>query len=102
MAFKIRCEFWKLSRGDTIPSAILDETVADAIEIDSETIVPVELPELREAYAMSVYCLSGAATVESMPEPTMDPLRGRLVVEGSTHWFLIKQGEKLFVAEYVV
>lgn len=100
MAFKVRCEFWELSN-DGIGTTILDEAIADAVEYTT-TQDDVELPATNGAYAMSVYGLTGAATVEVSTAAEGTPERGRLVTVGTTHWFVVRSGDKLTVQEYTL
>ncbi|MBS3648880.1 hypothetical protein KEU06_09700 [Pseudaminobacter sp. 19-2017] len=104
MAFKTRLEFWRLSTTDDgVKTVVLDEPIADSIEIDANMADPIELPVLvnREAYGVSIYGVAGNATVEITETPTKSPLRGRLIVEGSQHWIIAKGGKSVFITEYV-
>lgn len=104
MAFKLRLEYWKLSKdGDGIDTVILDGAIAPATEFEADE-AEVSLPSApgNASYAMRAYSILGAATVEVDAVPTNDEARGCLVPEGETHWFMIHQGDKVTVKEYAV
>lgn len=102
MAFKVRCEFWRLSTtGDGVATVLIDEAVADALEIVADTDPVVDLPVSPGSYAMAVEGMIGSATVEVANTPTEDPARGKLVREDTQAWFIVKPGDKLYVEEYV-
>lgn len=105
MAFKIRTEYWNLSEiGDGLGIAVLKEAMADAVEYDASTeeAAPLPISANRAAYAMSVTGLDGAATVEVGAAPTEDAARGRLVTEGTIHWFIIEPDSLIYVEEYAL
>lgn len=104
MAFKIRCEFWKLSNSaDGVATVVLDRAFAPAVEHDAATVsaAALPIPSSREAYAMSVLGISGAATVEVGSEPTGDAAYGRYIAANTLHWFIVQPDSLIFVTEYV-
>ena len=102
MAFKIRCEFWRLSTtNDGIATVMLDQALSDAIEIAAATSSPVTLPTLNgNTYAMSVEGLTGTAVVEVAKTPTQSQARGRRINKDGLHWFKVSPGSKIYVQEY--
>lgn len=101
MAFIARVESWQLSDGgDGLASTVLDETLADAVTVSADMITPLELFESVHTYALHVYGISGTCVAELAEVPTEDPNRGRLIPEGTGHWFIVRPGDKLFITEY--
>lgn len=100
MAFKLRCEYFRLSN-EGVGTVILDEAIADAAEHTS-TQNAMSLPATNGSYAMCCTALSGAATVEVSQSPVGTAARGKVVTEGNHHWFLIKSGDKATIQEYAM
>jgi hypothetical protein len=104
MTFKIRTEAWRLAdASNTVGAPLLRSMIGDAVEYDDDTEAPTALPvpANREAYALAVVGLDGAATVQiGMTGDEFDPARGLLVTAGARHWFVVEPDSLIEVAEY--
>ncbi|RUW56365.1 hypothetical protein [Mesorhizobium sp. M8A.F.Ca.ET.021.01.1.1] len=104
MAFKVRLEYWKLSKNsDGVNTVILDKTIAPADEHEA-AVEGAALPTapLNESYAMSAFGVTGACVIAVGPDVDADPtLTGKLVQEGGLHWFKVDTNDKVSVIEYV-